>query len=233
MLVEPLFMVYTRVSDIWLLPLVYWTCYPLGMSEPRVAGVQVLYVDKHGPYPKLLGAERCWDAERGAENYFGHEPVVVHPPCGPWGCLRHLYRGNEHECAPYAATMVQALGGVLEHPANSKLWPHCKLPKPGDPPDQYGGYTVAVEQVAWGHPCRKPTWLYIVGLDRAVVESEIRTGGTVTHWVGGSRGRGRGANGHKRGLIPAGIKAASAEIRRRTPPAFAEWLVSIAARCKR
>jgi hypothetical protein len=200
---------------------------------PARVTVQALYVDRRGPYPALLGVGNCWDAARGAENYFGDDPVVVHPPCGPWGCLRHLYKGAEHECAPYAVSMVQTLGGVLEHPAHSKLWAHCGLPTPGEPPDAHGGYTVAVEQVAWGHACRKPTWLYIVGLSRDIVESEIRTGGTVTHWVGGSRGKGRDRNGHQRGLIPEGIKAASAEIRRRTPPAFAAWLVSIAERCRR
>lgn len=159
----------------------------------------------------------------------GSAAVVAHPPCGPWGCLRHLYRGAEHACGPYAVGIVQTVGGVLEHPAYSRLWAHCGLPKPGDPLDDFGGYTVYVEQVAWGHACRKPTWLYVVGLDRKVVEAEILRGGVVTHWVGGSRGVGRDP---ARGRIPPGIKAASAQIRRRTPPAFGAWLMSIAARCR-
>ena len=30
--------------------------------------VAALYIDPRGPYPKLLGAEMCWDAERERER---------------------------------------------------------------------------------------------------------------------------------------------------------------------
>lgn len=171
--------------------------------------VQALYIDPRGPYPALLGRENCWDEKRDARLYAGPESVVAHPPCGPWGALRHLYRGNEHDCAPRAVAQVHAYGGVLEHPRGSKLWEAAGLPKPGEWSD-YNGFTVEVDQCAWGHVARKRTWLYIVGLSRAEVLSEVRTGGTP---------------------VPEGIKVRSAQQRRRTPPAFAEWLVSLAARC--
>lgn len=82
--------------------------------------IATLYVDPRGPYPKL-GVD-CWDATRDARKYAGPGPVVAHPPCGPWGGLRHLYEGTEHDCAPRAVEQVRCWGGVLEHPRNSKLW---------------------------------------------------------------------------------------------------------------
>ena len=100
------------------------------------------------------------------------------------------------------------------------------MPKPGQPADAWGGYSIQVEQVAWGHPCRKKTWLYVVGLDAATVTIEIRTGGTVTHWTSGTYTPG------KRGTVPPGIKVITPQMRHITPPAFAEWLVDVARRCK-
>jgi len=188
--------------------------------------VAALYVERGGPYFSMPDVDP-WDLERDARTYAGPHPVVAHPPCGPWGELRHLYRGCEHDCAPAALVSVRAWGGILEHPARSKFWPFAKLPGPGELPDELGGFTVEVDQCAWGHVARKRTRLYLVGIDRLRVETTILTGGTPTHWVAGSRrsrtGIGRG------GTAPPGIKFCSAQQRRRTPPAFARWLVDLAA----
>jgi hypothetical protein len=83
------------------------------------------------------------------------------------------------------------------------------------PPDAFGGYTIEVNQCDWGHCCRKPTWLYLVRVETEIAEwrPEPRE---PTHWIDG---------GHD---MPPGIKAASAQMRRRTPPLFAEWLVLMA-----
>lgn len=186
--------------------------------------VAALYVDPRGPYPNMPGVD-CWDEQRDARAYDGPHPVVAHPPCGPWGNLRHLYRGAEHDCARRALEQVRQFGGVLEHPAGSRLWHAMQLPMPGELPDALGGTTFEVEQVAWGHVARKRTWIYVVGVPRDVVARSIRTGGIPTHWVSGGRKKTRKGSG---GLIPEGIKACSAQQRRRTPPAFAEWLVSLA-----
>ncbi|HLV66932.1 MAG TPA: hypothetical protein VKY73_14020, partial [Polyangiaceae bacterium] len=86
--------------------------------------VAALYVDKLGCYPKMYGVD-CWDETRDARLYDGPHPVVAHPPCGPWSRLRHLYRGNEHDCASRAVEQVRRWGGVLEHPAGSRLWDQC------------------------------------------------------------------------------------------------------------
>ncbi len=190
-----------------------------------ISDVVVLYVDARGPYPKLV--EHWFDETRDARTYAGPWPVVAHPPCGPWGCLKHLWKGGGAELAPLAVEQVRRWGGVLEHPAHSKLWRHSGLPGPGELPDAWGGVTIAVNQVDYGHCARKPTWLYIVG-SRNV--GPIPPRGTPTHWVGGSRGHGRSRQGAH---IPAGIKACSAEQRRRTPKAFAEYLLSLAGACSR
>lgn len=176
--------------------------------------VAALYVDPRGPYPSMPGVE-CWDEQRDARNYAGPHPVVAHPPCGPWGKLSHFSR-QDPSGGPAAVAAVRRWGGVLEHPVGSKLWRHCELPYPGELPDPWRGYTVLVEQVAWGHCTRKPTLLYIVGAP----VPEIRTGGVPTHSVCNGRGQ-RLVDGTRR-------RRATAAQARRTPPAFAEFLVALA-----
>lgn len=186
--------------------------------------VAALYIDPRGPYPKMTDVD-CWDESRDARLYAGPWPVVAHPPCGPWGRLRHLYRGSEHDCAPIAVAQVRRFGGVLEHPARSLLWSECRLPAPGDDPDAHGGFSVAIDQCAWGHVARKHSWLYFVGVEGHIVASTTRTGGAPTHWISG----GRTASSRAGSPVPPGIKVCSAQQRRRTPPLFAEWLVKLVA----
>lgn len=180
--------------------------------------VAALYVDPKGPYPKLVAD--WYDEARDARTYAGPLPIVAHPPCGPWGRLRHLYRGSEHDCAPRAVAQVRTFGGVLEHPAGSLLWNGMDMSRPGWAPDAWGGWTIEVCQCDWGHPARKRTWLYIVGTDNLPPRPPPRE---PTHWASGSRNA-------PRGPVPPGIKVCSAQQRRRTPVAFAEWLIELAAR---
>ena len=56
-------------------------------------------------------------------------------------------------------------GGILEHPKGSKLWKEAPLPMPGEPQDEYGGFTILIDQYHFGHVARKWTHLYIVGID--------------------------------------------------------------------
>ena len=190
--------------------------------------IAALYIDtKRGPYAGIAGVD-CWGIERDATQYAGPWPVVAHPPCGQWGSLRHLALANagESRCGPIAVAQVQRFGGVLEQPAHSRLFAHCGLPAPGAGLDGFGGFTVDVEQVAWGHPARKRTWLYCVGIERATVDAGIRRGGTVTAWVSGTYTPG------KRGTVPAGIRVITPRERHLTPVAFAEWLVELARTAK-
>lgn len=185
--------------------------------------VAVLYTDPRGPYPKL----DCdaWGENRDARKYDGAGPIVAHPPCGPWGKLRHLYLGSEHDCAPLAVEQVRALGGVLEHPAQSLLWAHMGLPAVGEPADAFGGYTIEVDQCEWGHVARKRTWLYLVGIAPAAITPPPFPDRKPTHWCSGTRKRQPGSKG---GILPPGMKFCSAAQRRRTPLAFAKWLIDLA-----
>jgi hypothetical protein len=161
----------------------------------------------------------AWDLERDARNYAGPYPVVAHPPCGAWSALSHLSHGAGRECGPIAVDQVRMFGGALEQPGGSKLWRHCGLPDPWYSDEL--GYTVEVEQVAFGHVARKRTWLYFVDVPWELVKATMRRGGRPTHWCSGSRNA-------PRGPVPPGIKVCSAEQRRRTPIVFAHWLVSLA-----
>lgn len=186
--------------------------------------VASLYIDPLGPYPKIPDVD-CWDTGRDARLYDGPHPVVAHPPCGPWSGLRHQYHGDEHDCAPRAVAQVHAFGGVLEHPAGSKLWEAVGLPLPGANWTDYAGYTIEVEQVEWGHVARKRTWLYLVGVPRSALEAPPFPGREPTHWISGGRNKLRKGSG---GIVPPGIKVCSAQQRRRTPPLFAEYLIRLA-----
>lgn len=175
--------------------------------------VTALYVDAKGPYPELVAD--WWDETRNAKLYAGNRPVVAHPPCGPWSRLKFLCTKQDPACGPRAVEQVRAYGGVLEHPSNSGLFAHCGMPRPGELRDGYGGWTIRVEQVSWGHPCAKPTWLYLVGVESAAVASGLRTGGVATHRItNGPRGR----------QLPR-VPATKTHL---SPPLFAEWLVELA-----
>lgn len=190
--------------------------------------VAALFVDRNGPYPSMPDVD-AWTIERDARYYAGPHPVVAHPPCGAWGTLRHLASRslNEKDCGPSAVNSVFLYGGALEQPAKSKLWEHCGLPLPFEKTNvAREGFSISVQQVAWGHVARKSTWLFFFGIERDLVLAGIRRGGTPTHWVSGSRRRKGGAV--RGGLVPLGIKVCSDEQRRRTPVLFAQWLVSLA-----
>lgn len=176
--------------------------------------VAALYVDPKGPYPTMADVE-CWDESRDARAYPGPHPVVAHPPCGPWGRLRFLCKYQDASLAPVAVEQVRRFGGVLEHPAESRIFRRCQLPFPGELPDAWGGVSVRVDQVAWGHCCAKPTWLYVVGVPLATVLAGVRTGGTPTHRV---------TSGPRGPRLPTATKLK----RRLSPPLFAAWLVELA-----
>lgn len=170
--------------------------------------VAALFVDHRGPYVSMPGVD-AWPISRDAKTYTGSDPVVCHPDCGPWSKLRHLCTRQDEECGPIAVDIVRRNGGVLEHPAHSALFDYCGLPKPGEFADAYGGSTYYVEQVWWAHPCVKPTWLYLVGIEHQVIGSglleALRSERRPTHCV---------CTG------PRQLK--------RLPVAFAEWLIALA-----
>jgi hypothetical protein len=193
--------------------------------------VVALYVDKRGPYPGLVA--EWYDEERNAEMYAGPHPVVAHPPCGPWGRLKHLSKYDAPEHALHAVDVVREFGGVLEHPKGSALWKTVGLPLLGAEPDVYGGRTIEVNQVDFGHVARKATWVYMV---RTPEPGPMPPPREPTHWCSGFRtggGRKYPANYRSKGCaVPPGIKVCSAQQRRRTPPAFAAWLLDLASKSR-
>lgn len=182
--------------------------------------VSALYVDtRRGPYPSIPGVE-CYGIERDATQFNGPGPVVAHPPCGHWGRY-HQKAHDDGSTGPIAVRQVQRFGGVLEHPKDSKLWSACKLPKPYEGADAFGGWTMEVRQVDWGHVAEKRTWLYIVGRPVCATPPRpksrpapppppvLRTGRRIRGWV----------------------EMMSKTQRHLTPPAFAAWLVELARGC--
>jgi hypothetical protein len=195
--------------------------------------VVALYVDlAMGPYPSLLGGDACWGRsvrdgsqpglltpDRDAREYEGPSPVVAHPPCGPWGRFWWNYKGGEgdKDCGIRAAQQVREWGGVLEHPSESGLWDAVGMPRPEEGEDHHGGFTLRVNQCDWGHPARKPTWLYVFGL-RGDVPTPPPEGKPTMVMVRLLR------NGNDLPEVPKSI-------RHLTPEPFAKWLIELASRC--
>lgn len=192
-----------------------------------MADVAALYVDPvRGPYPQIDGVDIWGQADarnpvgpldRDARTYDGPHPVVAHPPCGPWGKFRWRYAGGEgsRDCGPRAVEQVRAYGGVLEHPQGSRLWQRCGLPQPGR--SDAHGWCIEVAQHDWGHPCDKPTWLYVVGTDTAPPLLHYQN--PPTHCMVRRRD-----NAHNRPELPK-------RQRHLTPFLMAWWMVATARRC--
>lgn len=197
------------------------------MSSPTVAA---LFVSRRGPYWDRPDVD-AWDEERDARLYDGDLPVVAHPPCSRWCRLAGLVearwghkRGDDGGCFASALANVRRCGGVLEHPAYSDAWEaHGLIPPPTGGgwvnADFVGGWTCYVEQGRYGHPAKKATWLYAVGVELP----SLRWGSTpdsqitaAVSWCGN-----RTWSGANRRRI--GKHEASA-----TPQEFAERLLSMA-----
>lgn len=108
-----------------------------------------------------------YDIERDARQYCGSNPVIAHPPCRAWGQLSHMAnpREGEKQLAYLALAQVRLNGGVLEHPLSSRFWKEASLPV-GMLHDEFGGFTIDIDQWDFGHVARKETRFYICGLDR-------------------------------------------------------------------
>ena len=192
------------------------------MGEGVVTPVAALFVRADSIYKTMPGVD-CWDIDRDARLWPGGCPVVAHPPCSAWGAFAMFAkpREGERELAVWAIVQIRACGGVLEHPAASKLWPEMSLPKPGRI-DQYGGFTLPVHQSWWGHKAQKKTLLYVVGVRPDGIPVMPLDLSYPTHVIGDV---GRASDRSNRPEIPKSD-------REKTPPAFAQWLVELARSCK-
>lgn len=181
--------------------------------------ISVLFARADSNYKALPGVD-VWDADRDARTWPGGNPVVAHPPCRAWGRLRHFAkpRPDEKALALFAVDQVRKWGGVLEHPAGSTLWPAAGLPAPGQR-DQYGGFTLGVNQHWCGHRAEKATLLYICGVEPRDIPAVPLRLDEPTHVV----------QSRKRSDYRPHISKAERE---HTPPDFAVWLVELARRCR-
>jgi hypothetical protein len=187
------------------------------VSQQLIPGVAhrvaALYVQPMGVYAAMPDVD-AWPEERDARAYAGDLPVVAHPPCASWGrysrptpdsAAKGPLRGDDGGCFAAALAAVRRCGGVIEHPAGSAAWEAHGMPGPMDQMDSHGGWTLPVFQSWWGHCSIKPTWLYLVGVDRCSVAPAPLGGG----------------------IRP--LENLSKTQRAATPLAFARWLVELAA----
>lgn len=169
----------------------------------------VLFVSRSSNY-RRLGVE-CYGEDRDAMTFRGDAPVVAHPPCRGWGRLAHWskHTSRELELALFAVDVVRSNGGVLEHPAFSRLFDDAKLPDPGCS-DGFGGWTLPVSQSWWGHRAPKSTWLYIVGVSYRDLPS-------IPFHLGVASGR---------------VHLMGKPERERTPLGLCRWLLEVASRSR-
>jgi hypothetical protein len=131
----------------------------------RINMIAVLFARTDSKYKQLDGYD-VYDIDRDARNYCKNYPVLAHPPCRAWGRLSHMAnpREGEKQLAYFALAQVRLNGGVLEHPAGSRLWEEAPLPLAGEFPDEFGGFTIEIDQYDFGHVAHKQTKLYICGI---------------------------------------------------------------------
>jgi hypothetical protein len=182
--------------------------------------IAALFVQKGGAYYGIPEVDP-WDVERDARLYPGPWPVVAHPPCERWSTLAHIHKhkpgkeiGDDGGCFLSALQSVRKFGGVLEHPRGSAAWLRYRIRSPNGSgrwirADTCGGWVCQVDQGHYGHPARKPTWLYANGVDLpAVIPGPSQAATTVE-------------------LMPSNGK------RNITPPGFRDLLLSIARTARR
>lgn len=185
--------------------------------------VAVLFARADSIYKTMPGCD-VWDIERDARLWPGGAPIVGHPPCRTWCGLRHMAkpRPDEKALATYCVDQLRKEGGVLEHPKGSTLWAAKGMPKPGELPDAWGGFTIEVDQFQWGHLCRKRSWLYIVGTSELPPMPPARQD-EPEYVIDSSKAKKR-----KRGGTQKHLPKSKREV---TPPALAQWLVALARKC--
>jgi hypothetical protein len=129
--------------------------------------IAVLFARDDSRY-KDFNVYDVYDINRDARTFCKKMPVIAHPPCRAWGMLSHMAnpREGEKQLAYLALAQVRLNGGILEHPAGSRLWKEAPLPLAGGGEDEFGGYTIEIDQFDFGHVAHKNTKLYICGITK-------------------------------------------------------------------
>lgn len=172
--------------------------------------IAALCVRADSPY-RRLGVD-CFDLARDARTFAGSGPVIAHPPCRAFGRLRQFAkpRADEVELGLWCLETVRRVGGVLEHPAHSRLFSLAGVAAGAGRRDRAGGYILPVWQSWFGHRAPKPTWLYVVGVEPGDVPR-------LPFALGDPGGR---------------VEFMCTAERERTPLAFARWLLDLAERAQ-
>lgn len=180
--------------------------------------ISVLCVRADSNYKNFNNLD-LWDIERDAAKYADQNAVIAHPPCRSWGRLRHFAkpRLGERDLARHCVAVIRKNGGVLEHPEASTLFADQQMPKPGEY-DKYGGFTWPINQSDFGHPSRKATWLYIVGIKPNELPAMPFSMSYPISRIGKSKEPGKPGELNKR-------------YREYTPIELAGWLIQIARLC--
>ncbi len=172
-----------------------------------MTSIAVLFARSDSIYKTLPFCD-VYDLARNALSFSGSVPVVAHPPCRAWSRLAHLAKPvyGEKDLAFFALETVRKNGGVLEHPFASQFWKAANLPRPGFS-DSFG-FTVYLEQLAFGHRALKPAWLYVSGcsLSSVVIPPVVS-------------------------LPVMPVQNMNVREREKTPALFAHWLVDLARIC--
>ena len=171
--------------------------------------VAVLCVAPKSIYKTLHGVE-CYDPKRDVRTFAGGMPVVVHPPCRTWSAFcAHQAKApaGEKELGPLCVDWLKSCGGVLEHPAHSRLFEFFGLPKPGWA-TRGELWTICVDQALFGHVNAKKTWLCFSRVSPNDVQLPLRL---------------RNPQGDRRRW-----SLMSQTQRSKTPPEMAQWLVDAA-----
>lgn len=196
-----------------------------------IDSVAVLFARADSVYKTLPGCD-VFDIDRDARTFAGSDPVVAHPPCRAWGRFKAMAkpRHDEKDLAHFAVRNVRANGGVLEHPAHSSLWPAAGLPLPGAR-DEFGGFTLPIDQNWFGHRAVKSTWLYVCGIEPSQLPAFPIIIGGASHVIAQMRSRKDGTR-LKKGESGWRPEVSKAE-REHTPLALALWLVALAKLCRK
>jgi hypothetical protein len=132
--------------------------------------VAALCVAPNSVYKTMPGVD-AYDRARDVRTFSGGMPVVAHPPCRAWSAYTaHQAKPEpgEAELGMLCAQWLRSEGGVLEHPAHSRLFAAAGLPAPGK---RIGDlFTVPVLQAWWGYPMRKATWLCFSGIHPSALD---------------------------------------------------------------
>lgn len=185
----------------------------------KIKGVTALCVKQDSIYKNYL--EDCFDKDRNAYTFKGANTVIAHPPCGAYGRLRKFCTHDQSTryLAIHCTNIIQNNGGILEHPAWSKLWEIKQLPIPGQPADRFGGISISIDQSWFGFDCKKNTWLYIVGIKLKDLPLIPISFDAITKTISTSK---------RKNIHVSGKREIPNRQRDITVPAFARWLIETA-----